>query len=193
MQFAKKVSEDGYQVSLVSMVLDTEFGGGVRFSRLQDVLCFRATWLDRIPVFNRQQNPASPSSSKSAVNLPSPSPSKQKFTTAVLVRIREIKLEVDLGQSISSVSINLKDARIQTRMTDDLYEVSLTVADVAISAKGNISGRVTVPDCLFQTIRRKENKLLGWGGKTKMLELTMTSGPLSIVLESDHQKLIRYQ
>lgn len=193
MQFAKRVSEDGDQVSLVSVVLDTEFAGGVHFSRFQDVLCFKATWLDRIPILNGQQNSTSPSSSKSAVDVSTSSSPKQEFTTAVLVRIREIKLDVDLGQSISSVTIDLQDARIRTKMTEDLYEVSLTVADVAMLAKGNISGRVTVPDCLFQTTRRKESKLPDWGGKTKMLELTMTSGPLSVVLESDHQKLLQYQ
>jgi hypothetical protein len=193
MQFAKRISEDGDQVSLVSVVLDTEFAGGVRFSRFQDVLCFKATWLDRIPILNGQQNTTSPTPSKSAVDISTSSFPKQEFTTAVLVRIREIKLDVDLGQSISSVTINLKDAKIRTKMTEDLYEVSLTVTDVAMLAKGNISGQVVVPDCLFQTTRRKENKLLDGRGKTKMLELTMTSGPLSVVLESDHQKLLQYQ
>lgn len=192
MQFAKRVSEDGDPVSLVSVVLDTEFAGSVRFSRLQDVLCFRATWLDRIPIFIGQQNSASGSSSKLSATSSS-SPPKQGFMTAVLVRIREIQLDVDLGQSISAVGLKLTDARIRTKMTEDLYEVSLTVTDVAISAKGNISGRVAVPDCLFQTTRRKENKFLEGGGKAKMLELTMTSGPLSAVLESDQQELLHYQ
>jgi hypothetical protein len=193
MQFAKKVSEDGNPVSLVLMALDTEFAGGVRFSRLQDVLCFKAVWLDRIPIFNGGPNAASPPTSNPTDIIPTSSHPKQEFTTAVLVRIREIKLDIDLGQSISAVCLDLKDALIRTKMTEDLYELSLTVADVAILAKGNISGHVTVPDCLFQTIRRKENKLLEGVDKMKMLELTMTSGPLRAVLESDHQKLLRYQ
>ena len=186
-QFAKIISEDGKPVNLVLVVLDTEFAGGMRFSRFQDVLCFKAVWIDRIPVFNGQH-----SLSLQPSHVPVLSP-KQEFTTAFLVRIREIKLDVDLGQSISAVSLDLKDARIRTKIAKDLYELSLTVADVAILAKGNISGRITVPDCLFQTIRRKESQLLEGGGQAKMLELTMTSGPLNAVLESDHQKLLRYQ
>lgn len=192
LQFSKRATDSGDPVSSVSVVLDTQFSGGVRFSRLQDVLCFKAVWLDRIPVFNGQQN-TKQSPSGGAINLSSTPQTKQEFTTAVLVRIREIKLEVDLGQSISAVSFDLKDALIRTKLTEELYEVSLSVADVAILARGNISGRVTVPDCLFQTIRRKEEKFVDGGDLTKMLELSMTSGPLDAVIESDHQKLLQYQ
>lgn len=187
MQIAKRSSEDGEPVSSVSVVLDTQFAGGVRFSRLQDVLCFKAVWLDRIPVFS-----AVPHTPQSSV-LPVSSSAQQEIATAVLVRIRDIKLDIDLGQSISAVNLDLQDALIRTKMTEDLYEVSLSVANVAILAKGNISGRVTVPNCLFRTIRRKEDKLFEGLGKTKMLELIMTSGPLNAALESDHQKLLQYQ
>lgn len=194
MQIAKKTAEDGELVSLVSVILDTQFEGGVRFSRLQDILCFKAVWLDRIPVFSGQQIPLPQTPSEVAPHpTPSSLPPKQEIATAVLIRIRDIKLDVDLGQSISAISLNLQDALIRTKMTEDLYEVSLSVANVAILAKGNISGRVTVPDCLFRTIRRKEHKLLEGEGETKMLELIMTSGPLDAVLESDHQKLLQYQ
>ena len=52
-------SEYGGTQKTLSVVMDTEFTGGVRFSRLQDILCFKAVWLDRIPVFtNRNESPA---------------------------------------------------------------------------------------------------------------------------------------
>lgn len=193
MQIAKKTAKDGEPVSLMSVILDTQFAGGVRFSRLQDILCFKAVWLDRIPVLNAQQIPV-PQTPESAIHSPSNSvPTKQGITTAVLIRIRDIKLDVDLGQSISTISLDLQDALIRTKMTEDLYEVSLSVANVAILGKGNISGQVTVPDCFFRTIRKKVHKLVEGAGETKMLELIMTSGPLDAVLESDHQKLLRYR
>lgn len=193
LQFAKRVSNDGEPLSSVSVVLDTQFSGGVRFSRLQDVLCFKAVWLDRIPVLTGQQRTRQ-SPPKTPLALPASTPSpKQDVMTVVLVRIREIKLDIDLGQSISAISLHLKDALIRTKMTEELYEVSLSVADVDIHAKGNISGRVTVPNCLFQTIRRKEDKVVEGGGQSKMLELSLTSGPFHAVLESDRQKLLHYQ
>ena len=191
LQFSKRVSDDGQLVSSVSIVLDTQFSGGVRFSRLQDVLCFKAVWLDRIPVLTGQQLQSPP---KTSLALPANTPSpKQDVMTVVLVRIREIKLDVDLGQSISAISLHLKDTLIRTKMTDELSEVSLSVADVDIHAKGNISGQVTVPNCLFQTIRRRQDKVLEERDQSKMLELSLTSGPFHAVLESDCQKLLRYQ
>ncbi|KII92575.1 hypothetical protein PLICRDRAFT_134291 [Plicaturopsis crispa FD-325 SS-3] len=188
--FARLELGNGNSVSSISVVLDTEFSGGVRFSRLQDVLCFKAVWLDRIPVFN-SQNAALPKSAKPVV--PSISGVKQEFTTALLVRVRQIRLQVDLGQSISAVTLDLKDAIIRTKLTDSLYEVSLSVAVVAILAKGNISGHANVPDCVFKTIRRKENGTLDGHGTANMLELSLTSGALDISLESDHQKLLQYR
>ena len=191
LQFAKRFSDDGEPLSSVSVVLDTQFSGGVRFSRLQDVLCFKAVWLDRIPVLTGQQRQSPP---KIPLALPANTLSpKQDVMTVVLVRIREIKLDVDLGQSISAISLHLKDTLIRTKMTDELSEVCLSVTDVDIHAKGNISGRITVPNCLFQTIRRKENKIFEGRDQSKMLELSLTSGPFHAVLESDHQKLLRYQ
>lgn len=185
-QFAKRII-GGRNINSVTVVLDTEFAGSIRFSRLQDVLCFKAVWLDRIPIFNNQQDVAVAPAPTSVEVEPS-----QEFTTALLLRIRQIDLEVDLGQSISTVDLHLKDALIRTKLTEELDELSLTVADVAIIAKGNISGQITVPDCLFQTIRRKENHLQESKGQTTLLELVMTSGPLEVVLESDHQKLLQY-
>jgi hypothetical protein len=53
-------SEYGGMQKTLSVVMDTEFTGGVRFSRLQDILCFKAVWLDRIPVFaSRNESPTS--------------------------------------------------------------------------------------------------------------------------------------
>lgn len=187
-QFAKRTLADGNSISSVSVVLDTQFSGGVRFSRLQDVLCFKAVWLDRIPIFNNQSKAAEAPPPNSAVET-----SDQEFTTALLLRIREIDLEVDLGQSISTVTLRLRDALIRTKLTEELHEVSLTVADVAILAKGNISGQLIVPNCLFQTIRRKEVRLPEGNSETKMLELAMTSGSLHAMVESDHQMLLQYR
>lgn len=49
-------------VNAVSGVIDTEIIGSVRFGRLQDILCFKAVWLDCIPVFERAKStaPSSP-------------------------------------------------------------------------------------------------------------------------------------
>ncbi|KAJ7287460.1 hypothetical protein C8J57DRAFT_1431026 [Mycena rebaudengoi] len=188
--FAKTGYGTGRPISSVSFVLDTEFLGAVRFSRLQDILCFKAVWLDRIPVFNPIAAEAK-SPTKSLAQSSSHMPAVQEFTTVLLIRIRQISLEVDLGQSISVVTLNLNDAIARTKITEQLNEVSLTVSDVSVVARGNVAGHASVSNCVFQTIRRMQSSSVG--GRNRMLELRMTSDALVAVLESDHQKLLHYR
>ncbi|KAG6903050.1 hypothetical protein C0995_007483 [Termitomyces sp. Mi166 len=192
--FAKVEGNRGAFGSSFSIVLDTEFLGAVRFSRLQDILCFKAVWLDRIPVFN------SPPSAVPAKTSMAPSTStpylaqapKQHFTTIILIRIRRITVDVDLGQSISAMALDLRDAVMRTKLTETLSELSVFVGDLNIIAKGNVAGNVHVPKCVFQTIRSTEGSSSA-EGRNRMLELKMTSGPLVVSLESDHQKLLHYR
>lgn len=185
--FARIDTDEGLSVSSTSAILDTEFFGVVRFSRLQDILCFKAVWLDRIPIFNNQSAISSKSPASSVSHLP---PRKQELSTIVLFRIRQITLEVDLGQSISSMVLDLSEALLCTKFTEVVSEASIFVADLAIIAKGNIAGHAHVPNCLFRTIRSNSASFVG---RNRMLELQMTSGPLVVSLESDHQKLLHYR
>jgi len=176
-------------ISSISFVLDTEFLGAVRFSRLQDILCFKAVWLDRIPFFNTVENRTSPTS---VVPNPPDSP-KQEFTTLALIRIRQIKLDVDLGQSISTVVLHLKSLTLRSKFTQSSNEVSLCVGHLSVAARGNIAGYADVSNCVFQTVRRLEDPSLENVSHIRMLELRMTSGPLVVMIESDYQKLLHYR
>ncbi|KAF7321613.1 hypothetical protein MKEN_00682400 [Mycena kentingensis (nom. inval.)] len=184
--FAKTALASGRSISSVSFVLDTEILGAVRFSRLQDILCFKAVWLDRIPVFNA--TPADPPKPAATSSAP---PAVQEFTTILLIRIRQISLEVDFGQSISSITLDLREAVAQTKITEEFHDLLLYVSDVAIGARGNLSGHANVSNCIFQTIRRVQTT--ADVRSNRMLELRMTSDALVVVLESDHQKLLYYR
>ena len=184
-------SEYGGMQKTSSMVMDTEFTGGVRFSRLQDILCFKAVWLDRIPVFATRDESPTPSTDENAPIVTIDS-DRRHLDTAVLVRLRHVKLDVDFGQSISSTNIEFREAVLRTKITRKIYEFSLEVANSSIVATGNISGRGCVPDFLFRTKRKREDapRVVDI---TEMLNLTMTSGPLDLMIESDHQRILQYQ
>lgn len=191
--FAKTEDSVRNNDNTVSLVVSTDMSGGVRFSRLQDMLCFKAVWLDRIPLIASE--PASPEASgiiTAAPRVASPM-AKQEVTTAIIIRIRSIEVNVDLGQSISNVTLNMDDTLIRTRFSERSRELSLSVADVAIFAKGNISGHIAVADCMFHTTSRSGDALLSESTSTRLLELTLTSGPLSAELESEHQRLLVYR
>jgi hypothetical protein len=180
-------------VSSLSLVLDTEFLGVVRFSRLQDILCFKAVWLDRIPIFHSQSEHASKGSSSPASPSSHAQPPKPPFSSIILIRIRQIKLDIDLGQSISAVTLDLAQAVVRTKLTELRSEVSVFVTELTMAAKGNVAGHARVANCVFQTIRNAESNAFSADGHNRMLELRMTSGPLTIALESDNQKLFHYR
>ncbi|KAI0314094.1 hypothetical protein OF83DRAFT_1165342 [Amylostereum chailletii] len=181
-----KVDQGAKNLSSVSVVLDTEVAGGLRFSRLQDVLCFKAVWLDRIPVFSAETSPEV--FQRPSLSSPGPPTAKQDLTTIVLIRVRRVGLDADLGQSISNLRLDLEDAIFRTKLEDDVTEVSLNVGELRVSATGNMSGKAHIPDFAFRTVRRKN---VASAGNSEMLELYLTSGTLDLMLESDYQKILQ--
>lgn len=183
----KTKSDTDNVISSISVVLDTELLGGVRFSRLQDVLCFKAVWLDRIPIFNTHSPPETTNALRPTID-----DQAGGLSTMILLQIRRIKLHVDLGQSISTIDLEFQQTVFRTKLIGDFNEVSIFVGDLSVMASGNLSGRARVPSCIFQTIRRSEGGLSDHSGKSRMLELRLTSGALIAALESDHQQLLHY-
>ncbi|KAL1942384.1 hypothetical protein VTO73DRAFT_5986 [Trametes versicolor] len=196
MAFAKVQPTQSRVSSSISVVLDTEFSGSIRFSRFQDVLCFKAVWLDRIPVFTGGNSTPTdrPSNPPSALLTPQPSSSsiKQELTTAVLVRLRRVELDVDLGQSISSIRLTLDDALFRTKITEVLSELSLSIEQLTVLASGNLSGHVDLPNFQFQTVRRNSSEYAKEAGG-RMLDLTMKTGVFVVKLDSEYHELIRYR
>ncbi|KAI0035556.1 hypothetical protein K488DRAFT_82999 [Vararia minispora EC-137] len=186
---------DGKRLSYVSVTVDTGVAGGVRFSRLQDVLCFKAVWLDRIPIFATSgtvpQTPQEPLAKAKPPPSPAPSASVatgQELVTVVLVRLHSIEIDVDLGQSITNVRMDMHNAIFRTRLEELGNSVSLDIGDLTVTASGNISGKARIPDFAFRTIRRKHMERQSHA--TNMLELQLTSGIMELVLESDYQKIL---
>lgn len=188
-----KIEDDkGNPESSISLLVNTDIAGGVRFSRLQDILCFKAVWLDRIPLIS-EQGPNTGELYTIPPTQPFSPADTQNVTATIVLSIRRTEVTVDFGQSISLITLDLKEALIRTRFSESCSEVSLSVADVAILARGNVSGHVVVPNCIFHTVRRSENFLTRNSRTARLLELTMTSGALDAELESEQQRLLVYR
>ena len=183
----KTETDTSIGVTSISLVLDTELLGGMRFSRWQDVLCFKAVWLDHIPIFNTHSPPET-----NALRPTIDDQAGGSLSTVILLRIRLIKLHVDLGQSISTIDLELQQTVFRTKLAGEFKELLIFVGNLSVIAYGNLSGRAHVPACVFQTIRRSEGGLSDRSGRSTMLELRLTSGALVAVLESDHQQLLHY-
>lgn len=190
--FAKTELPFGQFINAISVVVDTEIRGSIRFFRLQDILCFKAVWLDHIPVLSNDLLPVSASSNENEVPVPDAHPPKQGFDTSILINIRRVALDADLGQSISMVALELQSMRARTHLTEGVSDLSVSIDRVDVEARGNLSGHLRVPDFLFQTVRRREGSF-DRQGLSRMLELHLTSGILDIQLQSDWLWLLQYR
>ncbi|TFY79695.1 hypothetical protein EWM64_g4316 [Hericium alpestre] len=191
--FTKMAQDQERSVGSVSIVLDTEVSGGVHFSRLQDVLCFKAVWLDHIPILNGTSaasfvQPDTTSLAPSA-NIP-----KQTLVNALLVRVRRVELDVDLGQSISAVKLDLQNVSFRTKLGEVSDELYFSIVDFHVDAIGNISGKAHVPNFAFQSHRRKDilaSSVVLSSAPVTMLDLSMTSGTIYIRVDSDYQRILQ--
>lgn len=107
--------------------------------------------------------------------------------------MRRITFEADLGQSISVISFALQTALIRTRLTSELSEIAFAIESVEMLAKGNLSGSLRMPDFLIRTVRRRMQLQYEMQPHSRMLELTLTTGPFDIQLQSDWLWLLQYR
>lgn len=191
--FSKSALHGGQLVNSVSVVVETEVAGSIRFTRFQDFLCFKAVWLDHIPIFKGDAIQKSKTSSRMTLAPSVEQAQKQGIDTAIIIRVRQIRLEADLGQSISTVALELQSATVRTRITDEVSELAVSVERVDTQARGNLSGHLRMPDFLFRTVRKRQDLHADKQPLGRMLELFLTSGTLDIQLQSDWLWLLQYR
>ena len=187
----RALEEEGNLINHLSIIAGSEIDGSVRFGRLQDVLCFKAVWLDRIPVLDVL---AKTSPATSITSLPTESvPSKRTaLVTSVLVQLETIHFEVDLGHAITKLTLDLRPVALRTRLADDFSEISFTSEEVKLDAVRSISGQVSLPSISFETVRRRSTA--PGSQKSALLELLIRLGGIHASLNYEGKKvlLLRY-
>lgn len=175
---------------ILSVILDTEFDAGFRFDRLQDILIMKAVYIDRIPVVSPTSAPKKPVPSSS-----NPQNSVSNLNTTILVRARQIKLKADLGHNIASAAITFTSPVFTSRITPRTTEFTFTIAslDLDFAEDRPLGGFMRLPECYFITSRVRSNLLEFSSGASQMLDVTLGSGPLDIVLQSEKRVLLQYQ
>ncbi|CAE6424846.1 unnamed protein product [Rhizoctonia solani] len=195
--FRKLRSNEDTITNSVSVVVNTEIAAKMRFSRLQDLLCFKAVWLDRIPVFDSLVRPPPMHSSASVIKAELPGsdyvPPTQPFQTLVLVNVDKADIMADLGPTIAQVTLDVESLTFRTRLCEDISEATLTMAKFNLLSERAVTGYVHMPDFVFQTVRRRHGKLShDTDGHAKMLELTVKSGDIEAAMEYERQHLMHF-
>ncbi|KAG8700051.1 hypothetical protein FRC09_006205 [Ceratobasidium sp. 395] len=187
----------GLVTNSVSVVVNTEVGAEMRFSRLQDLLCFKAVWLDRIPVFDSLARPAPAQPTPAIIKAELPGgdhvPPTQPFQTLVLVNINKANIVADLGQTISKTTLDIESLAFRTKLCEEVSEATLTIAYLQLLSERAVFGHVRMPDFVFQTVRRRHGKIHhDQEGHAKMLELTLKSGDIEAAMEYERQHLMHF-
>ncbi|CAE6514246.1 unnamed protein product [Rhizoctonia solani] len=195
--FRKLRSDEDKVTNSISVVVNTEIAAKMRFSRLQDLLCFKAVWLDRIPVFDSLVRPPPVHASVSVIKAELPGinhvPPAQPFQTLVLVNVDKASIMADLGPTIALVNLDIESLNFRTRLCEEVSEATLTIVRLDLLSERAVTGYVRMPDFAFQTVRRRHGKVShDIDGHAKMLELTLKSGDIEAAMEYERQHLMHF-
>ena len=183
----RALEEQGNLINHLSIIAGSEVDGSVRFGRLQDVLCFNAVWLDRIPVLDvlAKTSPATSTTSLPAESVPS---RRTPLVTSVLVQLETIHFEVDMGHAITKVALDLRPVVLRTRLSDDFSEISFTSEEVKLDAVRSISGQISLPSISFETVRRRHMAPDSQG--SALLKLLIHLGGIHASLNYEGKKVL---
>jgi len=185
----------GLAISRTSVAVETDLRANTSFSRLQDILCFKAVWFDSLsPLANQAVTPISPAittSRESAISARSNV--RRQWTTAVLIKVRRLDAQADLGATISKVSLTMEPLVFRTLLTERLSELFLSINNIELEANGLFSGNIVVPNCLFRTVRGRERTYDHSGNKQALLKIVLDSGQLRMKILYENKPVFLYE
>jgi hypothetical protein len=184
-----------------SLVLEADVKATAMFARLQDILIFKAVWLDGMS--NRSLYPARSSTAlewktrpisdhQSRIDDSRPMILRPWVTTAMF-KIRQLEVQLDLGPSISAISLSMESIILQTLLTEALSELFFSVGQLDLQARRSFSGHARVPEFFFRTARSRFGNFAKRQDRQTMLNIDMSSGPLDIMLAHENRTILLYQ
>lgn len=184
-----------------SLILEADVKATAMFARLQDILIFKAVWLDGLSNHSlsparsssaSERKPRSISDHQSRTDDPRPIVLRPWVTTAMF-KIRQLEMQLDLGPSISAVSLSMESIILQTLLTDALSELFFSAGQLDLQARRSFSGHARVPEFFFRTARSRFGNFTTRQDRQTMLNIDMSSGPLDIMLAYENRTFLLYQ
>lgn len=176
---------------LLSMTLFLDVKGVVKFARLQDVLCFKAVWLDRIPVLDIRTRPGFPESpSAPPMVVQSPAGQVNQVTPmSITAAFRTVDLTVDLGRHITLLNCTLTNLvfTLDQRPEGALLKVLLSMID--IRATHTLTGHLTMPNFSFTTQRQTLKR----DSTFNELKIIIETGKLDALLQDERKDVLEFQ
>lgn len=177
----------------VELVLDTKMTADAKLSRVHDVLCLQAVWIDRIPAFTAESatvDNAADAKIESEMDSPPVVASSSRQTDFImLVQIQELSLTFAVFDAESKVVLAIRPIFARAKLTaGDSLKLSFDLRDIQIDGRvGKISGRVKNQKIVLTIDRQLADKqLIG-----DLLSLNILARDLEASLEHDAKLVFR--
>jgi hypothetical protein len=128
--------------AMLNAIVDLEISAAMKLSRIQDLLCFKAVWIDSLkltPQSNRPTKPADPEKPNPVLTICGPQVVPAPFNRhLVLIKIRRVELKADLN--VSQVLVEIEPMILRLRKTATEERLGGEIRKLRISSTGVISG-----------------------------------------------------
>lgn len=172
-------------LGLVSAVINVpDVSAEMNFRHLQDWLCLKAVWLDRMDLGSmgtaKQEQPCATSS-------PSDSPSSAALATIIQIQISHFRFLCDLGQSIGRETFVADSIACRIRWVPrESRCLAVSVNRLRLDAQGRLAGDIDVDGFMFSTLLRDDEQRAARGPQDLV---SINFFRLGSVLRIDNQSL----
>lgn len=170
----------------LSAVIETEMSAETRLARIQDLLCFKAVWIDSLaPV-----STSDPSEGKEDPHRIEPvasicAPHTARASTAkhlILFKIRRLELKADIN--ISQICFTVEPVVVRLVKTAKEERIGGEIGHLAITANGVIAGKI-FGDRIVLIAKRYPRDLIAQ--KAALLHLRIETGMLNAEIQHESQ------
>lgn len=185
---------ESYSVASLSVTTKTDISAKFLASRLQDILCFKAVWLDRIPVVETRPRTDGlstplPMTTKLFTSRPVTRSSSSTMVVVITAIVQTLRVELDLGPAITKLGLELKPLVVTRKREEGYSEFSVYVEHLRLDATRVLAGHLTMPHLLFKTRRGQKRSGSEDLSHLNQLEVQINTGALDIKLQHEQVEL----
>ncbi|GAA6038491.1 hypothetical protein JCM8097_004593 [Rhodosporidiobolus ruineniae] len=172
-----------------------DVAGEMNFRHLQDWLCLKAVWLDRIDL-GPPDTPSPPS--EALARRPKESPlavtAPSRLTTIVRAEISTVRFMSDLGPAIGRVTLVAQHLAARLRwVPSDSREFSLGVEGIEVSGQGRAGGGLQVGRIWFATRLRDDQRVFNVDraeDPQDLLHIELKLGKVDAAIEYEFHRIL---
>ncbi|GAA5833329.1 hypothetical protein JCM11251_005205 [Rhodosporidiobolus azoricus] len=176
---------------LLSVVVDLpEVSGEMNFRHLQDWLCLKAVWLDRMDL--GPTAPPTQSNEPARRKQPAvPTVTPSSLTTVARIEVGTVRFMCDLGPSIGRTTLVTQSIFARLRcVPNESREFSLAIKAVEASGQGRAGGTIHLGGIWFASRLRDDHRVGQVTDSSDLLHLEIKLGKMDAAIEYEFHRIL---